>query len=158
MSTIVARFTTTSPEQTAHVAAQIAQRLHAGDTLLLTGDIGAGKTHFARAAIQSLQEEPEDVPSPTFTLVQIYDTRAGELWHADLYRLSGPDEIVETGLLDALDTSICVIEWPDRLGPDAPSHALTLSFETTEQEDSRRIICTSSDPARWAHRLEVQNA
>ena len=69
--------------------------LKPGDTVLLEGDIGAGKTHIARQLIQSLQDRPEDVPSPTFTLIQTYDTRAGEIWHADLYRPGrGSDDLL----------------------------------------------------------------
>ena len=78
------------PQATADLAARLGARLQPGDVLLLEGPIGAGKTHFARSLIQSLLTEPEDVPSPTFTLVQVYDTEKGEIWHADLYRLTGP--------------------------------------------------------------------
>ena len=90
----------------------------------------AGKTHFARNLIQSLMAEPEDVPSPTFTLVQAYDTPSGEIWHCDLYRLSAAEEVDELGLTEAFDTAICLVEWPDKLGPLAPRGALTLTFET----------------------------
>jgi len=82
-----------------------------------------------------LQDVPEDVPSPTFTLVQIYDTSAGEIWHADLYRLSSPEEAEELGLRDAFETAICLIEWPDRLGSISPTAgALTLVFSTLNEE------------------------
>lgn len=150
----LARFSSRSAEQTADLARSIGRGLRPGDTILLEGDIGAGKTHFARSLIQSLQDAPEDVPSPTFTLVQTYETRNGPLWHADLYRLGGPDEIVETGLLDAMETAICLIEWPDRLGPDAPDTALTLQFANGATEDSREITATSAAPAHWVGRLE----
>ncbi|THH34627.1 tRNA (adenosine(37)-N6)-threonylcarbamoyltransferase complex ATPase subunit type 1 TsaE [Aliishimia ponticola] len=142
-----------TPDATANLAQQIGSRLHVGDTLLLTGDIGAGKTHFARALIQSLQDHPEDVPSPTFTLVQTYDTRKGEVWHADLYRLSGPDEIIELGLLDAFDTAICLVEWPDRLGDDAPPSALHLNFTQMDVPDTRRIKASGARD-KWADKLE----
>ena len=117
-----------SPEETAALARRMGAILRPRDVLLLSGGIGAGKTHFARALIQSLQDDPEDVPSPTFTLVQVYDTSAGELWHSDLYRLSHPDEIVELGLAEAFDTAICLIEWPDRLGDDLPDDRLEISL------------------------------
>ena len=99
-----------SPDATAALARRFGTVLRAGDTLLLQGDIGAGKSYFARALIQSLQDIPEDVPSPTFTLVQTYDTRLGELWHADLYRLGDPGEVEELGLTEAFTSAICLIE------------------------------------------------
>lgn len=127
---------------TADFAARVGRVLQRGDTVLLQGDIGAGKSFFARALIQSLQDIPEDVPSPTFTLVQTYETRAGEIWHADLYRLSDPNEAEELGLAEAFETAICLIEWPDRLAGLTPETAVTLSFETTEIDDQRRTTLT----------------
>lgn len=142
-----------SPEATAALAVRLGSLLRPGDCLLLEGPIGAGKTHFARHLIQSLLDAPEDVPSPTFTLVQTYDTSAGELWHADLYRLSAPEEIEELGLTEAMDSAVCVIEWPDRLGPLTPPGALRLIFATTEEAaDTRRLTLTWT-ASRWADRL-----
>ncbi|SPF79531.1 tRNA (adenosine(37)-N6)-threonylcarbamoyltransferase complex ATPase subunit type 1 TsaE [Pseudoprimorskyibacter insulae] len=140
-----------SPEQTADLARTIARDLAAGDVILLHGEIGAGKTHFARSLIQSLLEVPEDVPSPTFTLIQTYDTLKGEVWHADLYRLSSPDEAVELGLDEAFETAICLIEWPDRLEDLTPASALTMRFAARD-DDSRSIELDWSDP-RWTGRL-----
>lgn len=143
-----------TPEDTAVFAAGIGAGLVSGDCLLLEGPIGAGKTHFARHLIQSLQDYPEDVPSPTFTLVQTYETTAGELWHADLYRLTALDEIEELGLADAFETAICLVEWPDRLGDLAPSTALRLTFETDPSSDTARTVaCVWSDP-KWSSKLE----
>ena len=96
--------------ETQKFAFALSTLLQKEDILLLSGEIGAGKSFVARAIIQSLQAEPEDVPSPTFTLVQTYDTRLGEVWHADLYRLSSIDDVEELGLLEAFDTAICLIE------------------------------------------------
>lgn len=154
MQPVFAQFTSTSPDHSSDLARQIGAILRPGDTLLLEGDIGAGKTHFARSLIQSLQDAPEDVPSPTFTLVQTYDTSAGPLWHADLYRLSGSDEIVEIGLLDAMESAICLIEWPDRLGPDAPQTALTLHFSPGDDENARHVTARSAAAQDWAIRLK----
>ncbi|MDU8927947.1 tRNA (adenosine(37)-N6)-threonylcarbamoyltransferase complex ATPase subunit type 1 TsaE [Alisedimentitalea sp. MJ-SS2] len=143
---------------TADLATQIGQVLHTGDVLLLSGDIGAGKTHFARSLIQSLQDKPEDVPSPTFTLVQVYDTSKGELWHTDLYRLSHADEVVELGLLEAFEDAICLVEWPDRLEELAPTNALSLAFAMTPEAGTRTLGITWTEPD-WSTRLEgITNA
>lgn len=142
------RLTLRSPEATAALAHRIAPHLGAGDTLLLDGPIGAGKTHFARSLIQSLLATPEDVPSPTFTLVQTYDAADGtEIWHADLYRLTHPDEVLELGLDTAFDTAICLVEWPDRLGKACPPDALRLSFTAGAEQDTRAVTLTG--PERW---------
>lgn len=148
------RIETLSPNRTADLAVRLGARLHPGDCLLLDGPIGAGKTHFARALIQSLLTAPEDVPSPTFTLVQTYDTTAGELWHADLYRLSSVDEIEELGLAQAFDTAICLVEWPDRLGQQAPRDALTIRFTTDPLRDEARRLEFDWRGGRWQTLLE----
>lgn len=140
-------YRTHSADDTGALARRIGARLRAGHVVLLTGPVGAGKTHFARSLIHSLLLDPEDVPSPTFTLVQTYAAQTAEIWHADLYRLSGPDEVVELGLDEAFDTAICLIEWPDRLGDLTPDDALLLDF-TVVGEDSRQI--TATDPDLWA--------
>ncbi|MEP2718041.1 tRNA (adenosine(37)-N6)-threonylcarbamoyltransferase complex ATPase subunit type 1 TsaE [Pseudophaeobacter sp.] len=144
-----------SPEATTELAEQIAKQLQPGDCLLLDGPIGAGKTHFARSLIQSLMHPPEDVPSPTFTLVQCYDVAEAELWHADLYRLSSLEEIEELGLTEAFDEAICLIEWPDRLAELTPPHALHLALSLDPamgHEDQRQLTLSWSD-AKWQGRL-----
>ncbi len=151
MSSAPVQITLHSPEETAALATKLGSQLCAGDVLLLSGSIGAGKTHFARALIQSLLPVPEDVPSPTFTLVQVYDTPEAELWHADLYRLSSADEAIELGLVDAFETAICLVEWPDRLGSLAPSNALHLAFAAGSGDEERTLAITPG-PA-WASRL-----
>lgn len=141
--------TLSSPQETADLATSIAAALCPGDCLLLEGPIGAGKTHFSRHLIQSLLRISEDVPSPTFTLVQTYEVPTGELWHADLYRLSSLDEVEELGLIDAFDTAICLIEWPDRLAEITPPHALHLSFALdSDHADTRHLTFTWHD-AKW---------
>ncbi len=129
----------------------LAPLLRAGDVLLLTGPIGAGKTHFARALIQSLLAVPEDIPSPTFTLVQVYEAQACEIWHADLYRLNSVSEVDELGLIDAFESAICLVEWPDRLGAEAPARALDLQFYA-QNEGCARAVELRGD-AVWAQRL-----
>ena len=147
-----------SPAATSDLARRIGAQLCPGDCLLLEGPIGAGKSHFARSLIQSLMEIPEDVPSPTFTLVQCYDVAAGELWHADLYRLSSLDEIEELGLTEAFDDAICLIEWPDRLAELTPAHALNLALSLdTEAEEARQLSLSWKD-AKWRNMMaEVAN-
>lgn len=113
-------------------AVRMAPLLRVGDCIFLEGSIGAGKTFFARALIRARLGRQEDVPSPTFTLVQTYDDPNGDIWHCDLYRLTHPDEAIELGLLDAFETAICLIEWPDRLGADQPKYAARLSFTAGE--------------------------
>jgi tRNA threonylcarbamoyladenosine biosynthesis protein TsaE len=120
------------PDRTAteRLAAIIAAEARAGDAILLSGDLGAGKTHFARAFINALTTAPEDVPSPTFTLVQTYGGQAQgqpvEIWHFDLYRLKSPDETLELGIEDAFAEGIALVEWPDRLGGLKPREHLEL--------------------------------
>ncbi|MES0825511.1 tRNA (adenosine(37)-N6)-threonylcarbamoyltransferase complex ATPase subunit type 1 TsaE [Ruegeria sp. SCP11] len=146
--------TLNSPEETADLAARLGAELQPGDIVLLEGEIGTGKTHFARSLIQSLMVVPEDVPSPTFTLVQAYDTTSGEIWHCDLYRLSVVEEIEELGLTEAFDTAICLIEWPDKLGPLTPTTALTLHLETDPNSmETRQLTLIWSDP-KWPQKLE----
>lgn len=138
------------PQATERLGQALAPRLGSGDVILLSGPIGAGKTHFARALIQSLLPEPEDIPSPTFTIVQIYDGPDCEIWHSDLYRLSHPDDAIELGLEDAFETEICLVEWPDRLGSMAPASALSITFEANGE--GRSAIFSWTDP-RWARVL-----
>lgn len=109
----------------------LAKVLASGDTLLLQGTLGAGKTTLARAIIQSAlgPDLAEDVPSPTYTLVQTYDTLRGPIWHCDLYRISHADEVVELGLSEAFETAICLIEWPDRLGDHRPVRHLACHLD-----------------------------
>jgi tRNA threonylcarbamoyladenosine biosynthesis protein TsaE len=135
---------------TSRLGERIAPLLRPGDTLLLEGPIGAGKTHFARAVIQSRIARSgrcEDVPSPTYTLVQVYSDGNTEIWHADLYRLTHADEVVELGLDDALADAIVLIEWPERLGDARPANALTLHFNLLAKG---RDLMLSSRDSRWA--------
>ncbi|EEE37917.1 uncharacterized P-loop hydrolase UPF0079 [Rhodobacteraceae bacterium KLH11] len=144
-----------SPEETAAIAARMGSRLQPGDTILLEGAIGSGKTHFARALIQSVLAVSEDIPSPTFTLVQVYDTELGEVWHSDLYRLGSVEEIEELGLIDAFEASICLIEWPDKLGSLTPQPALLIRFTADpDDHDTRHLTLSWSDP-KWNIKLEI---
>jgi tRNA threonylcarbamoyladenosine biosynthesis protein TsaE len=127
-------------------ATALAPQLRAGDVLFLRGDLGAGKTVFARALIRALTDDPDmNVPSPTFTLVQTYDTSAGPLWHFDLYRLKSAEEIYEIGWEDALGGAIMVVEWPERLGTGdgnslAPQDRLELVLSIAPDNNARRRL------------------
>ncbi|MEO0486756.1 MAG: tRNA (adenosine(37)-N6)-threonylcarbamoyltransferase complex ATPase subunit type 1 TsaE [Pseudomonadota bacterium] len=140
-----------SPDDTATLAARVARGLTPGACLLLEGPIGAGKTTFARALIQTLLEVPEDVPSPTFTLVQTYETARFDVWHCDLYRLTSADELTEIGLEEAFEHAVTLIEWPDRLGDMRPEHAITLHFEPADAADARVLTVTGHAP--WVAHL-----
>lgn len=132
-------------DATARLGRYLAGRLGAGDTLLLSGPVGAGKSHLARALIKARLGADTEVPSPTFTLVQTYDDPDGaEIWHADLYRLSHPDEVFELGLEAAFSSALCLVEWPDRLGSILPprAHHLSLSYDG----EGRVAQLTTPDP------------
>lgn len=148
------RLQTRTPDATADLAARLGASLRPGDSVLLEGPIGAGKSHFARALIRSLMAVPEDVPSPTFTLVQTYDTRKGEVWHADLYRLSAPEEIEELGLTDAFETAICLVEWPDRLAALVPDNALTVRLAADPGSETARHVTLDWSGGDWSRRME----
>ncbi|MBU3028884.1 tRNA (adenosine(37)-N6)-threonylcarbamoyltransferase complex ATPase subunit type 1 TsaE [Paracoccus marinaquae] len=144
---------TADEEMTAALARMLAATARPGDTILLDGPVGAGKTHFARAFIRARQgDAAEEVPSPTFTLVQTYDDPMGtEIWHADLYRLSDPSELEELGLDEAMEDAICLIEWPDRMEA-LPEGALTVSIVDGDGPETRRIALIGGDAARAAER------
>lgn len=129
---------THSEDETAALAREIAAGAKAGDVFLLEGTLGAGKSVFARGFVRALTGADTDVPSPTFTLVQTYDTAKGTLYHFDLYRLEDPEEIYEIGWEEALSGGIALIEWPERLGPHTPPKARRITIDITEKE-SRRI-------------------
>lgn len=149
----IAKLPLNSPDETCQLAQAIAPRLGAGDVLLLSGGVGAGKTHFARCLIQASLDIPEDVPSPTYTLVQTYAGRQSDIWHADLYRLTDIAEVDELGLVDAMTIAICLVEWPDRMGDQAPDSALHLGFESADADDKRVLTLAWSDPA-WTAKLK----
>ncbi len=130
--------TSRSEQETTEIAAQFAARLKPRDVVCLHGDLGMGKSVFARAAIRSLAgDEGLEVPSPTFTLVQTYETPEGTIWHFDLYRLKDPEEIFELGWEEALANGIVIVEWPERLGHHLPKRCINIRI--TGQDDLRSI-------------------
>lgn len=140
-----------SPEDTARLGVALAPLLSPGDTVLLRGELGAGKTHLARAMIQARLRaagREDEVPSPTFTLVQTYHDGASDIWHADLYRLKDPAEVDELGLTEAFDTAICLVEWPERLGDQVPKDALSIQL-TTSGLAGERVAILEGPAARW---------
>lgn len=147
--TVKASIECPSQDATEAVAARLASLIGTGRLIALTGDLGAGKSTFARAFIRArLGDEEAEVPSPTFTLVQTYDAPDGaEIWHADLYRLSDSEEVYELGLDEARDEAVCLIEWPDRMPADWWDQALEITLEVT-QEGARRMTLTGAK-ADW---------
>lgn len=146
------RIALATPEETTRLAGWLGRQLGPGDSLLLEGPIGAGKSHFCRGLIQArlvALGRMEDIPSPTFTLVQVYDAGPVEIWHADLYRLTGPDEVIELGLDHAFESAICLVEWPDRLGDARPGAALVLRLRPGAEETVREAEFAAGS-ARWA--------
>jgi tRNA threonylcarbamoyladenosine biosynthesis protein TsaE len=118
-----------------------------GDVILLSGPLGAGKSAFARAFLRAASDDPAlEVPSPTFTLVQSYDTRIGTVHHFDLWRLDGPSGIAELGWQEAQD-GITLVEWPDRLGPLRPDDALSVTLDINSAETRRAHL------SGWPDRL-----
>ena len=122
---------------TNEVGAVLGRTLTSGDTVLLSGEMGAGKSHLARALIRTRLAQPDmAVPSPTYTLVNVYadPSDSVEIWHADLYRLGETDELAEIGLEDAVQHAIVLVEWPERWGAPPPRH-LAVTMQATETHD-----------------------
>ena len=130
------------PEDTARIGFLLARVLRPGDVVCLHGSMGAGKSHLARAVIRGCLEDPEaEVPSPTYTLVNVFSQRtagAPEIWHADLYRISDSDELAEIGLEDAVDRAILLVEWPERW-PARPDRRLDIEI-SVEPDETRTLI------------------
>ncbi len=132
---------------TESLAARVAAQARRGDAILLAGLLGAGKSAFARAFLRAAAGDPAlEVPSPTFTLVQSYETKRGPVHHFDLWRLDGPGSVVELGW-DELTVDIVLVEWPDRLGDLAPDDALRITLQALD--DDRR----QAELSGWAGRL-----
>ncbi len=147
-------------EATRALAGRLARLAQGGDVFALYGDLGAGKSVFARAFIHArahMDGAPaEEVPSPTFTLVQTYAYRSGTIWHFDLYRLGGADEVWELGLEEALAGGITLMEWPDRLGGWLPAGTLGVHLAHGPSAEARVVSLVG--PGAWQMRLALEAA
>ena len=132
------------------LAGSLAPLLKAKDVLLLRGDLGAGKTTFARALLRAMGVA-DDVPSPTFTLMQVYETPALHVYHFDLYRLKNPQEMEEIGFDDACADGLVLVEWPERAEAYMPRDRLDLQF-TTDAQNSRQV--TFVPHGVWTEKLK----
>lgn len=144
-----------SEEATAALAARLAALARPGDVLALWGGLGVGKTVFARAFIRARAGAPVEVPSPTFTLVQIYDAteaNPGDMYHFDLFRLDAGEEALELGIDDAFAGGISLIEWPDRMGALLPPHRLDVVLTDAPAAATARRL-TLRGHGDWAQRL-----
>ena len=135
---------------TATLGGRIATGLRAGDAVALEGDLGAGKTTLARAILESLGVS-EDVPSPTFTLVQQYETPRLPVRHYDFYRIEEPSELNELGLDEALDEGAVLIEWPEKAPNAIPPDALHIKLTITNDRSRNAHI---EGPSRWREFLK----
>ena len=135
------------------LARKLAALTNPRDVILLYGDLGMGKTVFSRAFVQALTSPDEDVPSPTFTLVQLYDTEKGTIWHFDLYRLKQPDEVYELGFEEALSDGISLIEWPERAERLYPRNRLEIQITADDAPDTRRVALIPHGDG-WNKRVE----
>ena len=140
---------------TAAFGRRLAGLLRQGDVVALKGGLGVGKTTLARAIVAGLSPEAEDVPSPTFTLVQTYPAALSdgpaELWHFDLYRLDRPDQVYELGIEDALAEGVSLIEWPELAAGLLPKERLlTIELQIANGEARRALI---QGGAAWRDRL-----
>jgi len=139
-------------------ATALASLIQDRDVIFLKGDLGTGKTTFARYFIQSLLREEEAIPSPTFTFVQPYKTPKGLVTHLDLYRLEHPEELVEIGLEEILEEGVVLIEWPEKLGyfTTMIEDPLTLELEIESQQGFRSLVFKGSEA--WGKRLSALKA
>ena len=133
---------------TRDVGKHLAAQLRIGDVIALSGPLGVGKTALARAMIEALGHDGE-VPSPSFAIVQPYETLDPPLWHVDLYRIEQPGELGELGLESVLDEGAMIVEWPERAGEGAWPQALGLSLDFAP-DGARRL--TATVPAAWEAR------
>lgn len=137
---------------TARLGAAIAAALRRGEAVCLSGPLGAGKSTLARALIRALTSPDEEVPSPTFTLVQFYEGAGLNLAHFDLYRLTSADEAYEIGLDEALEDGAAIIEWPERLEGALPTDRLDIDLTPESGPDSEARRARLTAHGSWRER------
>ncbi len=147
----LAQLTLANESQTIALAEKLAALAIEGDIFALAGDLGTGKSVFARAFITARNGSPLEVPSPTFTLVQPYELTSGTIHHFDLYRLSAAEEALELGLEDAFASGISLIEWPDRAEGLLPLDHMEIRLAYREEQDQRtaEILGGQAWKQRW---------
>lgn len=133
------------------LAAALAGIARRGDVIALSGALGSGKTVFARAFIRSLSGSDEEVPSPTYTLVQTYEHEGGTIYHFDLFRIDSAGETIELGLEEAMADGISLIEWPERAGDLLPPDRLRITIEHGAASEVRAL--TLAGGGAWPARL-----
>jgi tRNA threonylcarbamoyl adenosine modification protein YjeE len=136
----------------AALAGAIARLARIGDVIALSGDIGAGKTVFARGFVRALSAADEEVPSPTFTLLQTYDCQPGPVHHYDFYRLDSARDAYEIGIEESFAEAITLIEWPERIPVLRGGHWLDIEFSMEAREPEKRKMTVHAGPA-WRDRL-----
>jgi tRNA threonylcarbamoyladenosine biosynthesis protein TsaE len=149
------RYISKSEEDTAALGRKLAHMAEKTDVFALFGTLGMGKSVFARAFIQELIGKKEEVPSPTFTLVQSYPTKKFEVYHYDLYRIKKPEEIFELGIEEAMYDGVCLIEWPEKMGAFLPRDIFRV--EIIPAGDSREIKIYSTIPSKKDRLKELAN-
>jgi len=137
------------------LAVRLAEIIKAGDVLALYGVLGAGKTVFARALVNAVAPAEEEVPSPTFTLVQVYDAQVPAIWHFDLYRLEKQQDVLELGWDDARRGAVAVVEWPERLGSLLPKDRLDISIDFVADSETAREV-TFTPHGKWIGRQKEE--
>ena len=149
---------------TASLAADVASLVKAGDLVTLSGDLGSGKTTFARALIRNLVGDPDlEVPSPTFTLIQVYETAVKDgaqfpIVHADLFRIKEPSELAELGWEEAADGALVLVEWPERAGGGLAGDRLDIAFHPATDGRADARLVSIAGVGGFASRLVLSRA
>jgi tRNA threonylcarbamoyladenosine biosynthesis protein TsaE len=132
------------------LGAAMAALLEPGDVLALHGGLGVGKTTFTRGLVRALVPDVQEVPSPTYTLVQAYDAPDFPIWHFDLYRLELPDEMEEIGWEETSE-GVAIVEWPDKAGKHLPAWRLDVVFDF---EGEHRLVSLEPHGEDWQARCD----